>query len=130
MLPLDRILQHQYHAKNYKTYSDLIHDLLQAEKHDKLTLRNHHQRSIGNAPLPEVHYNVKSNRKGDGSKNQHKKFGKFKKGKRNGRNMENRSKGKGKAKARYLYAINVVVQTILLENAEPLNIWLNYTKNP
>jgi hypothetical protein len=130
MLPLDRILQHQYCAKNYKTYSDLIHDLLQAEKHDELTLRNHHQHSIGNAPLPEVHYNVKSNKKGDGSKNQHKKFGKFKKGKRNGRNMENRSKGKGKAKARYLYAINVVVQTILLENAKPLNIWLNYTKNP
>jgi hypothetical protein len=24
----------------------------------------------------------------------------------------------------------VVVQTTLLENVEPLNIWLNYTKNP
>jgi hypothetical protein len=37
MLPLDRILQHQYRVKNYQTYSDLIHDLLQAEKHDELT---------------------------------------------------------------------------------------------
>jgi hypothetical protein len=39
---------------------------------------------------------VKSNKKGDGSKNQHKKFGKFKKGKHNGKNMKNRAKGQGK----------------------------------
>jgi hypothetical protein len=51
------------------------------QKSNELTLRNHHQYSIGSAPLLEVHYNVKSNEKGDGSKNQHKKFGKFKKGK-------------------------------------------------
>jgi hypothetical protein len=38
-------------------------------------------------------------------------------------------KVKAKAKARHLHAINVVVQTILLENVEPLNIWLSYTKN-
>jgi hypothetical protein len=31
MLPSDRILQHQCRAKNYQTYSDLVHDLLQAE---------------------------------------------------------------------------------------------------
>jgi hypothetical protein len=54
MLPSDRILQHQYHAKNYQTYSDLVHDFFKAEKHDELTLKNHHQRSIGSAPLPEV----------------------------------------------------------------------------
>jgi hypothetical protein len=36
------ILQHQYCVKNYQTYSNLFHDLLQAEKHDELTLRNHH----------------------------------------------------------------------------------------
>jgi hypothetical protein len=42
ILPSDRILQHQYRAKNYQTYSDLVHDLIQAEKHDELTLRNHH----------------------------------------------------------------------------------------
>jgi monomeric isocitrate dehydrogenase len=66
MLLSDRILQHQYRTKNYQTYSVLIYDLLQAEKHDELTLRNHHQRSVGSAPLPEVHYNVKGNEKCDG----------------------------------------------------------------
>jgi hypothetical protein len=98
MLPSDRILQHQYRAKNYQTYSDLIHDLLQAKKHDEFTLRNHHQR-YWYCSLPEVHYNVKSNEKGDESKNQHKKFGKFKKDKRNGKNMKNMTKGQGKGKA-------------------------------
>jgi hypothetical protein len=100
MFPLDRILQHQYRAKNYQTNSDLVHGLLQAEKHDELTLRNHHQRSVDSAPLPEVHYNVKSNEKGDGSKNQHKKFGKFKKGEHNGKNMKNMAKGQGKGKGK------------------------------
>jgi hypothetical protein len=93
MLPSDRILQHQYCAKNYQTYSDLVHNLLQVEKHDEITLRNHHQHSVGSAPLPEVHYNMKTNEKSDGSKNQYKKFGKFKKGKRNSKNMKNRVKG-------------------------------------
>jgi hypothetical protein len=100
MLPSDRILQHQYRAKNYQTYSDLVHDLLQAEKHDELTLRNHHQHFIGSAPLPEVHHNVKDNERGDGSNNHHKKFGKFKKGKHNGKNMKNRAKGQGKGKGK------------------------------
>jgi hypothetical protein len=100
MLPSNKILQHRYHAKNYQTYSDLVHDLLQTEKHDELTLRNHHQHSVGSALLPEVHYNVKSNEKSDGSKNQHKKFGKFKKGKRNGKNIKNRAKGQGKGKGK------------------------------
>jgi hypothetical protein len=99
-LPLDRILQHQYRAKNYQTYSNLVHDLLQEEKHDKLTLRNHHQRSIENAPLAEVHYNVKGNEKGDGCKNHHKNFGKFNMGKHNGKNMKNRAQGKGKGKGK------------------------------
>jgi hypothetical protein len=100
MLPSDRILQHQYSVKNYQTYSNLVHDLLQAEKHDELTLRNHYQRSVGSAPLPEVHYNVKSNEKGDGPKNSQKKFVKFKKGKCNGKNMKNRAKGQGKGKGK------------------------------
>jgi hypothetical protein len=63
MLPSDRILQHQYRAKNYQTCSDLVHNLLQVEKHDELTLRNHHQCSVGSASLPEIHYNVMSNKK-------------------------------------------------------------------
>jgi hypothetical protein len=87
MLLLNRILQYQYRAKNDQTYSDLIHDL-QAEKHDELTLRNHHQCSIGSAPLLEVDHNVKGNERGDGSNNHHKKFDKFKKGKRNGKKHE------------------------------------------
>jgi hypothetical protein len=56
-------------------------------------LRNHHQRSIGSAPLSEVHYNIKDNEKGNGPKNPQKKFGKFKKGKCNGKNIKNIAKG-------------------------------------
>jgi hypothetical protein len=76
----------------------LIYDPLQAEKHDKLTLRNHHQYSIGSAPLPEVHHSVMGNEKVDGSINHKKKFDKFKKDKRNGKNKKNRAKGQGKGK--------------------------------
>jgi hypothetical protein len=131
MLPLDKILQHQYRAKKYQNYSDLIHDLLQEEKHDELTLRNHQQHSVGSAPLPEVHHNVKGNEKGDGSNNHQMKFGKLKKGKHNSKNMKNRAKGQGKKeRQKLLHAINVMVQTSLLRNVEPLNTWLNYTKDP
>jgi hypothetical protein len=100
MLPSDRILEHKYRAKNYQTYPDLIHDLLQAEKHDELTLRNHHQRSISSAPLLDVYYNVKGSEKGDGPKNPQKNFCKFKKGKHNSRNVKNRAKGQGKGKGK------------------------------
>jgi hypothetical protein len=37
---------------------------------------------------------------------------------------------KEKGKEKHLHAINVVVQTTLLGNAEPLNTWLNCTKDP
>jgi hypothetical protein len=76
-------LQHQYHVKNDQTYSDLVHDLLQVEKHNELTLGNHHQCYVGSAPLSKVHHNVKGNERGDGSNNQQKKFDKFKKDKHN-----------------------------------------------
>jgi hypothetical protein len=59
MLPFDRVLQHQYRARNYQHYADIIRDLLQAEKHDELTIKNHHQRRVGAAPLPEIHHNEK-----------------------------------------------------------------------
>jgi hypothetical protein len=59
ILPSDRVLQHQYRARNYQYYADLIRDLLQAEKHDELTIKNHHQRHVGAAPLPEIHHNEK-----------------------------------------------------------------------
>jgi hypothetical protein len=36
MIPSDRVLKHQYCAKNYQCYSELIQDLLQAEMHDEL----------------------------------------------------------------------------------------------
>jgi hypothetical protein len=62
MLPSDRVLQQQYRAKNYQFYSQLIHTLTQAEKHDELLLKNHHKRHVGSAPLPEVHNVQKHNR--------------------------------------------------------------------
>jgi hypothetical protein len=59
MLSSDRILQYQYRVRNYQYYTDLIRDLLQAEKHDELTIKNHHQRHVGAAPLSEIHHNEK-----------------------------------------------------------------------
>jgi hypothetical protein len=59
MLHSNMILQHQYRAKNYKNYSYRIRDVFQAKKHDELTMKNHHQRSIGSAQLLEVQYNLK-----------------------------------------------------------------------
>jgi hypothetical protein len=56
MLPSDRVLKHQYRAQNYQCYSEPIQNLLQAEKHDELTMRNHHQCPVGTDPLPEVNY--------------------------------------------------------------------------
>jgi hypothetical protein len=47
MLPSDRVLQHQYRAQNYQHYADLIRDLLQTEKHDEVTIKNHHQCRVG-----------------------------------------------------------------------------------
>jgi hypothetical protein len=68
MIPSNRVLQHQYRARNYQTYSELIHDLLQAEKHDELTMKNHKQRRVGAAPMPEIHHAVKNEKKGDDPK--------------------------------------------------------------
>jgi hypothetical protein len=63
MLPFDRVIQHQYCARNYQHYSRSIRDLLQAEKYDELTIKNHHQLSVGSAPLPEVHNNEQNQNK-------------------------------------------------------------------
>jgi hypothetical protein len=79
---------------------DLIHDLIQAAKHDELTWKNHHQCYVGTAPLSEVHYNVKGKEKVDGSNNHQKNFGKFKKGKHNSKNRKNRAKRQGKWKGK------------------------------
>jgi hypothetical protein len=59
-----------------------VQDLLEAEKHDEFTMRNHHQHPVGTAPLPEVNYNSKGKEKEDESKPS-KNVGKFKKDKRN-----------------------------------------------
>jgi hypothetical protein len=56
MLPCDLFFQHQYRTRNYQNYADLIYDLLQAEKHDEFTFKNHHQYCVGAAPLPEIHH--------------------------------------------------------------------------
>jgi hypothetical protein len=56
MLHSNQVLQYQYRTQNYQHYADLICDLLQAEKHDELTIKNHHQRCVGAAPLPVIHH--------------------------------------------------------------------------
>jgi hypothetical protein len=60
MLPYDQVLQYQYQARNYQRYADLIHDLLLAEKHDDLTIKNHHQHHVEVVPIPEIHHNEKT----------------------------------------------------------------------
>jgi hypothetical protein len=45
-----------------------VQDLLEAEKHDEFTMRNHHQHPVGMAPLPEVNYNSKGKEKEDENK--------------------------------------------------------------
>jgi hypothetical protein len=82
MHPSDRVLKHQYCAQNYQRYLELIHDLLQAEKHDELTMRNYHQCPVDTTPLPEVNYSSQGKEKMDGAKPS-KNVGKFKKGKKN-----------------------------------------------
>jgi hypothetical protein len=82
MLSSDRVWKHQYDAWNYQRYSQLIQDLLQVEKHDELTMRNHHQCPVGMTPLLEVNYSSKDKEKVDGNKPP-KNVGKSKKGKRN-----------------------------------------------
>jgi hypothetical protein len=98
ILPLDRVIKQQYCARKYQCYSELIQDLLQAEKHDELTMRNHHRYPIGTAPLPEVNYSSKGKEKVDGNKPP-KNIAKSKKGKRNKHKknkFKDQSSGKGK----------------------------------
>jgi hypothetical protein len=57
LLPSNQVLQHQYRARDYQNYVDIIRDLLQAKKHDELTIKNHHQCHIGAASLPKIHHN-------------------------------------------------------------------------
>jgi hypothetical protein len=68
-----------------------VQDLLLAEKHDELTMINHHQCPIGTTPLPEVNYSSKGKEKVDGQNNHPKNSGKSKKDKRN-KYKKNKSK--------------------------------------
>ncbi|XP_051221291.2 uncharacterized protein [Lolium perenne] len=101
MLPSDRILQQQYRARDYQVYSDLIHILLQAEKHDELLAKNGSQRSVGSQPLPKVHMNVVNERKFDGGfKGKPSNFNGKRKRNRN-RKPRNLDRGKGTAKFKF-----------------------------
>jgi hypothetical protein len=86
-LPVNRILQQQYRHHEYTKYSDLIYDLLPAEKHDELFTKNHQMRPVGATPLPEVHFNAQNNKKFSGKKFKRNFKGKWKK--------ENFKKGMG-----------------------------------
>jgi hypothetical protein len=100
MLPSDRILKCQYRARNYQHYSKHINDLLQVEKHDELTMRNHHQHPIGMTHLSEVNYSAKGKGKVDDQNNRQKKFGKFQKGKRNNKHKKSKSKDQSSEKGK------------------------------
>ena len=69
MLPSDRILQQQYRVCDYHVYSDLIHILLQAEKHDEVLAKNGSQCPVGSQPFPEVNMNVANMQKFDAAFN-------------------------------------------------------------
>ena len=98
MLPSDRILQQQYHARDYQVYSDLIHILLQAEKHDELLAKNGSQRPVGSQPLPEVHMNVANGRKFDSDFNSKPSNFNGKRKRNRNRKPRNSDRGKGTAK--------------------------------
>jgi len=103
MLPADRVLQQQYRASNYTVYSQLIHTLTQAEKHDELLMKNHHKHPTGAAPLPEVHNvqkKVKNNKrfKGSSSDDPKNKPGKRKFNKKQKPNAKNKQNGEAKSK--------------------------------
>ena len=101
MLPSDRILQQQYRARDYQVYSDLIHILLQAEKHDEPLVKNGSQCPVGSQPLPEVHMNVVNGRKfDDGFKGKPSNFNGKRKRNQN-RKPRNSDRGKGTAKPKF-----------------------------
>jgi hypothetical protein len=129
MLPLDRVLKHQYHVRNYQGYSELVQDLHQAEKHDELTMRNHHQRPIGMIPLPQVNYSSKGKEKVDETKPP-KNVAKLRKAKET-RTRTTNPKTKFQEKERNpSSAITVVVLIIFQRSAIYPNTWLTCTRNP
>jgi hypothetical protein len=130
MLPSDRILKHQYYDRNYQHYPELLQDLFQAENYDELTMRNHHQHTIGTTPLPKVNYSSKDKEKVDGQNNHPKNSGKSKKDKRN-KHKKNKSKeqslGKGNKpfKCHHRCGPNHIAKKCNIPNT-----WLTCTINP
>ncbi|XP_019163584.1 PREDICTED: uncharacterized protein LOC109159927 [Ipomoea nil] len=53
--PNDLVFQQQYKNTKYTMHSELITDLLVAEKHRQLLMHNHNARPTGVAPVPEAH---------------------------------------------------------------------------
>ena len=98
-LPANRILQQQYRRHKYTKYSNLIYDLLQAEKHDELLTKNHQLRPIWAAPLPEVHFNAQNNTKKFSGK-------KFKRNFKEKWKKQNYPKGKGSNKGKSTFKKN------------------------
>ncbi|KAG2590836.1 hypothetical protein PVAP13_5NG461100 [Panicum virgatum] len=74
------IIRSHIHPDLKAEYSDLIHTLLEAEKHSELMVWNNQQRPVGSTPLPEVHENSK----------------KGKKNRRSNKKFQNRVSNKGK----------------------------------
>ena len=99
MLPSDRILQQQYRKNAYTTYPALIHDLLQAEKHDELSMKIHRQRPVGSAPLPEVNYAQGKTSTGPKDQNKNDQGGKRKRkrNKKGKKKVQGKEKGNSKA---------------------------------
>ncbi|KAJ1284099.1 hypothetical protein BS78_03G178200 [Paspalum vaginatum] len=99
MHPADRVLCNQYHKEHHQLYSQLVHSLIQSERHDELQLKNHHLRPVGSAPLPEIHNiqnSVGNKRKSNGPSQDYQKnsIG------RNGRNFTKNRRHKANKRAR------------------------------
>ena len=110
-LPTNRLLQQQYRRHKYTKYSDLIYDLLQAEKHDELLTKNHQLRPVGASPLPEVHYNSQNTQKKFGGKKFKKNFkGKWNKNKHHFQKNKDSHKGKGTFKKNFRHDNSQVCQ--------------------
>ena len=78
--PSMTILQQQYRQQKYTKYSELIHILLQAKKHDELLMKNHNARPTGAMPIAEAHANAHfTNKFGNRKRNFQKFKGKWKK---------------------------------------------------
>jgi hypothetical protein len=129
MLPSHRILKHQYRARNYQYYLELVKDLLQVEKCDELTIRNHHQCPVGTAPLPKVNYCSKVKKRWVET-NIHRILVNPRKAKETSTRRTNpKIKVLGK-EINLSNATVVVVLIILPRSAIYPNTWLTCTKNP